>query len=743
MVDIVRQHRLLVVILILYVGLAISYSLANPLFEAPDEVWHYEYVRWLDEGRGLPLPQDVGAAPWAQEGSQPPLYYLAVAALVAPVPTDNAADVIRYNPHAAVGNAEAFGNRNMLVHGRADAWPWRGVTLAAHLARFFSVLLGAVTVFFTYLIATVALPRWTLAAVLAAALVAFNPQFLFISASVSNDNLITAVATIGLWLCVWLVERKERPALGWWVLLGGLVGAAALSKLSGLLLAGLALLTLMIVARRQRSWRTLFASVLVVGVTAIAVAGWWYWRNWRLFGDPLALNVMFAVLPGRTAIAGPAELVALAPGVWRSFWAVFGWFNVVADAWVYWWFAGISLVGVVGWLVGLGGWLVRRGELRRVVRPAPALLLALWMFVVAASLVRWAQISYPQGRLLFPAIGAGMTLLAAGLLAWWPLRWQATVTAGLCATLFAIAALAPFRWIMPAYAPPALLPANASLPNPTAVAVGPHIRLLGYEIAQQEVRPGEALDLTLYWQTDAPLTTTYSVFVHATDENGILQAQRDSFPGLGNLPTSEWAPGMVIPDRHRLALPQTLPSPARLQIDVGLYDAATAARLPVGATDFATLGYVTVPPVVGDSGLPNPTRINFGDKIALVGYDFDKRVLRPGDVLKLSLWWEGLAPMDRDYVVFTHLVEPPDTVRAQKDAMPQRGAAPTSTWQVGQRVADSYRLKLPPDAPPGTYFVEIGLYDKDSYERLPVNFSDKGVVLGRVRWSDIVPQNSL
>jgi hypothetical protein len=66
--------------------------------------------------------------------------------------------VIRYNVHTAVGNADALGNKNFMLHGRAHDWPWQGVTLAAHLTRLLSVLLGAATVAFTCLIALPGFP---------------------------------------------------------------------------------------------------------------------------------------------------------------------------------------------------------------------------------------------------------------------------------------------------------------------------------------------------------------------------------------------------------------------------------------------------------------------------------------------------------------------------------------------------------------------------------------------------------
>ena len=81
-----RRHWPIVLILALFLGLGGAYSVVNPLFESPDEVWHYEYVRWLVEGNGLPRPEQVGTAAWHQEGSQPPLYYLAATLITAPIP---------------------------------------------------------------------------------------------------------------------------------------------------------------------------------------------------------------------------------------------------------------------------------------------------------------------------------------------------------------------------------------------------------------------------------------------------------------------------------------------------------------------------------------------------------------------------------------------------------------------------------------------------------------------------------
>ena len=723
-------------ILAAYILLAVAYSVVNPLFESPDEIWHYEYVCWLAEGNGLPHPDDVGDAPWHQEGSQPPLYYLSAALLTKPIPTDNAAAVIRYNPHAAIGQAEAWGNRNVMAHGPADQWPWRGVALAAHIARFFSIALGALTVFFTYRIGRTIFPARPAIALCAALLVAFNPQFLFLSAAVNNDNLVTMLSAAGLLLAVTALAQRtpqgDQAAPSWQLvaLMGGVAGLAMLSKLSGLFTPLLVGAALTIIAWRLRSWRAWLGFAALAGGTACLVAGWYYVRNQILFGDPLALSAMFDILPRRAFPPTTDELLARAQGIWRSYWAVFGWFNVVTADWIYAVFTGLTLAGLAGLL--LSGPLARlTRRTRAAVDPWQVALLIGLSAGILLLLWRWAQMRYPQGRLLFPAISANAILLGWGLTNWFPrsrANWAPILPAGL---LVPLAIVMPWSTITPVYAPPVPV-TRAAIPQQTDVSFGDALNLAGFELGAEEVHPGGALPVTLYWEALRPLEQDYSIFIHLTDENQILQAQRDSWPGKGNAPTRNWSPGVILPDEYRISVPATTPAPARLRVDVGVYDYASGDRLLVNGQDYWTVGYITLTLAV-EGDLPHATFVNFQDEIALVGFDFDRRVMQPGETLALTLWWEALSAPAQDYKVFTHLVLPPESVWAQEDDRPQDGNRRTNTWQSGERIEDHYTLTLPPDAPLGVYFVEIGLYDSKTGKRLQVEFSDKGIVLGQVR----------
>jgi len=50
-----RHRRLLLLIVLSFLGLGIIYSLTTPIFETPDEVWHYAYVREMAIHHDLPV----------------------------------------------------------------------------------------------------------------------------------------------------------------------------------------------------------------------------------------------------------------------------------------------------------------------------------------------------------------------------------------------------------------------------------------------------------------------------------------------------------------------------------------------------------------------------------------------------------------------------------------------------------------------------------------------------------------
>ncbi len=115
---------------------------------------------------------------------------------------------------------------------------------------------------------------------------------------------------------------------------------------------------------------------------------------------------------------------------------------------------------------------------------------------------------------------------------------------------------------------------------PLNAAVGQNIRLLGYDLEPSQVRPGETIQLTLYWEAKEKPTGDYTVFTHLLDPSGGLRGQVDSQPQGGMYPTYLWDEGERIQDRYNLTVAPDAP-PGDYEIAVGMYTLATLERLSV------------------------------------------------------------------------------------------------------------------------------------------------------------------
>lgn len=265
-----KVHRLALLILALHLALGVAYSVVVPLWEVYDEWGHYPYIRYLATARALPPRGGPIAAENDTASGQPPLYYLLGAAATSWIDTSDWREPLRnrYSSHPT-----AMGGYNRALHGYDEDFPWRGAVLAVHVARFVSVALSAVTVWFTYLIGCVLFPRRSEVALGAMAICAFWPQFLFIGAAINNDNLVTACAAVLLWF---LVRNVANP--GRWRDRLGLVAASGVivaAKAGGLMFLPLVLLGLL--ASWARELRTLrrrrvAALVLAVGGALVVAA---------------------------------------------------------------------------------------------------------------------------------------------------------------------------------------------------------------------------------------------------------------------------------------------------------------------------------------------------------------------------------------------------------------------------------------------------------------------------------------
>jgi hypothetical protein len=258
---------------------------------------------------------------------------------------------------------------------------------------------------------------------------------------------------------------------------------------------------------------------------------------------------------------------------------------------------------------------------------------------------------------------------------------------------------------------------------------GDQVLLKGYGLSTDRPEPGQKITLDLYWQAVRP-ERNYTVFAHVVglDNQGLTQVDGQPLLGLYDM-TTHWPRDRVVTDTRKLALPADT-APGRYRLEVGLYDADDPNADPLSVQDAAgnllgqslTVDYlhVDVPPVREPSQPVEEGEL--GGAIRLVGYDLSKPTgLTAGASQLLTLTWESLAPVDKDYTVFIHLADSEGRPVAQVDGQPLGGAYPTSFWDGGERLADPYVISIPSDVPAGEYELLTGMYLLATRERLPAS----------------------
>jgi hypothetical protein len=742
-------------IVALYLALALAYSITVPPFEALDETEHFGVTRYVADTGRLPVQGDptLEAYHVRQEASQPPLYYLVAGPLLRAtgISTTDTTAYLTPNPYVTCGTENLRANKATLRHDPlAETFPWHNALLALHLLRAGSIVLQAFTVAGVYAIARRVFPNQPGLATLAAALTAFNPQFLIVAASVNNDNLAAPVATWAVYLTVVVLQQgiTLRRAL----VLGALIGLAALAKLTGLLLLALVVIAWLMsqapstlssifarlskthpatpmdklgLAKIKITWPD-FLYLAAVGFVTLGVSGWWYIRNWQLYGDPTGLAPMLDIV-GRRGPVPLGLLISELSLVFRSYWGQFPCAFLDSPLYYSAWAVAAGL-GLLGAIIGL------RRE-RANPRLAPYLLVV-WFTLVFIGWLRWNLITpAPGGRLLFTAVGATSTLLAFGLTSLFSsFIPRSTLHAsrlsllayGLVAALLLVGILALPMWVRPLFAPPPLQSvASVSPQHPLKAQFGESIGLLGYDLHADALGPGRYVEVTLYWRALQPIKTDYTLALQLAalapgDTRTLLNF--NTWPGGGNLPTAAWPVGPVITDHYRVPLPLDTGVTQAWRLQSLLYDARTGTRLPLTLDGQAgepalTLGTLRV---LGTSGaaLPDSARLAspviFDQAIALSHGQVDGR----SSNVRVQLLWQSVKPLPRDVTVFVHAYDAAGRLVATGDGPPMSGNFPTSLWQTGDRVLDEHTLALPAGLALNDVQIKVGLYRPEDTARL-------------------------
>jgi hypothetical protein len=402
-------------LLTVYVGLALAYRDAIPLFEAPDEPSHIHYAAFVYDAGRLPgqHPLDVPG-----EGMQPPLVYVVSAPLLDNIGIDVASAVHELD-RAMI---PLYSNPRTKGGGAAIAFRVHGIRMFAtdgsleplRVLRSTSLVFGLLAVILTFA-AVWRLSRDARFALLAGALLAFDPQFLYASGYFSNDPAAAAIGAAALWVVVHALADAGGGPLRRHYLAGALVCAlGVLTKTSTL--PGLAAAAVTLVAIDPRPRRAVWIDTGLAAACVLAVAGPYLVWATEHRGGPFGVNAMFA---SSVSMMRPERFGGWLPffkglywdATFESYWARFGWFNVTVPKATYLAFFALTWMGALGWLAGrsrLPWEALRSRALHRYLFGAFGATLA------AHAALNFAVVSV-QGRQLFASAPQAALLLALGI----------------------------------------------------------------------------------------------------------------------------------------------------------------------------------------------------------------------------------------------------------------------------------------------------------------------------------------
>jgi 4-amino-4-deoxy-L-arabinose transferase-like glycosyltransferase len=412
-----KQHWPLAVIVVAYCVVGSLFAIRVPAWQTPDEPAHYNYARQLVQTGSVPViepsdwgvklvpigpdQRDVPVERLTYEDHQPPLFY----ALAAPV----------------------YG----LANGQLVPM------------RLFSLLLGALTIVFTYFTVATIFPQHLYLAAFAAAFVALLPQHVFMMSGFNNDSLAEAMLALAVWLSVRLIQDGvrdgERATNRQMLILAIVVGLCFWVKATAYLALPVAAFALW---RANRSLRAALPGLVLLGVVVGAVGLPWWIHNLQMYGglDFLGLTRHNEVVVGQPTTASAIAqtgfaglMAALLRTTFQSFWGQFGWMSIPLDSRLYLMLLAFTLASAVAFLAW---WLHGRSAKRRLQGQthtksgasiySPFLVLTetqsrqLTLLAVLALLTLLAFIWYNlqfvqhQGRYLYPALIPIGTALALG-----------------------------------------------------------------------------------------------------------------------------------------------------------------------------------------------------------------------------------------------------------------------------------------------------------------------------------------
>jgi 4-amino-4-deoxy-L-arabinose transferase-like glycosyltransferase len=740
-----RTHIQLLGLLLLFTLGVIGQMTVLPPAEASDELLHYTYVELLRAEKRLPDRFSHEDNCTRQESGQPPLTYMLGAVMLellnAPrVDCDVAMAYFNYidNPWKTpmdgwnrVDNAISF-----LRLQNVTEFPQADINYSLVLLRLISLPFGIIAVIGAYGSAIEIFKRqsWAL---LAAAIFAFMPMMVHVSAYWTNDITSIAFASLIIWSLLRLLRLGATP---WRLIgLGLLFGLGGLCKVSVmLLLPGAALAILIDWRNRREPFTQLTVNGFLLGLPILALFAPWVMYGFSTFQDPVGFRTHTDPLFNYNPALTLSQTLPMMPEMYLTYIGKFGFSKMYLHPLTYTAIGVIFLLAAIGYLFT---WIRRPSfiwvrDFWQERRAQQALLLLVITLVVFAGFYNWLrQIYFVTGRLMYSAhvpislaITGGLYLLVRQ----WP-RLKLPVKAYSVSVLGVAGLVLPSIVIYNAVTPQ-IFPTRGQLPalQGTPIDFDHTLRLLGYQQPSRIINE-PIYSMNLCWEV-LQTTTRPAAFSLKIIHDGVILADRTSIHGMGRYNSSLWQAGAIfcdevdirIDDPDLIVEPQ--PDPAQVyDILLIMLDAKTQeVDWQATTLDGQVIEYPLITQVVTAAGdmrdlLDDPlteSTIHIPNFADIAGFSINGDLTASAKV-SIDLLWHVTGTTSESWSQFIHLNGPNGAV-SLADGVPRAGNYPTWGWSVGEYVFDRWSIQLPDPLPSGDYELTIGFYKQSNGERIPI-----------------------
>jgi hypothetical protein len=710
-------HLAFVLLVLAYLSLAIAISQKLYFSRALDEGYHLEYITFIKQHGRLPISYEERAQ--ITRADFPPLYHLLVSALSSGITIGDAPrfkyfwDSFRYRA---------------IDHREAEPWsldtedltpPYVGRFLVWQIGRWTSIGLGLLTVIIVFCTLREIPPfsQYIWLPLVGVGLLAFNPRFLFLSASLNDDNLLGPIAAFFFWMLVKIVKDPKF----WWPFVGlGVALGLSFTVKYTLVVAPVAVLVICLwqMHRRNSGWRWAVKRLgVVAGLTVLASSWWFAWNLWYLNtvaqdgwvagllrplltgGNDTTLNrlggflsggqVGLAALPENTNIG---TWPALLRTTFESFWAYSISDHLLGSPYVFWLI--LLLLGLVTWGL-IGAW--RQGKLGEN-RLWLTLLGGYFLLFLILPLLRF-ELTHrlgvaAQGRhILVPAATVSVALMAWGLFVALPARWRLLQLSLVVGAMVGWSSwhLAVLTTTIREPLPMRTSPEAAEwLPNAVNAKFGQAIELITYNLDPQ---PDQGrLGLELAWRSLAYVNENYRLVVTLLNAEGEAVSHWTGYHGQGRVPTLAWDPGDVVFDRLALPLPDLPAGTYTLQVEL----VGQAGPLPPNGSERTTFSLAEIN-LSQTTNLDRPVEIAFVEdglvspiESSLALWRADGRVAVADEALLPRYRYPGTITLVAPATIEVELVDP----NGQPWSPTQRTGL-VSTFVIGPRwVSGVYRASF-------------------------------------------------